>query len=240
MSLAGTLSHEVGLLLMATAKPVVFVVDDDVSVRESLELLIDTEGWQPKTFASAQEFLHSPRATVSSCLLLDISLPGLNGLELQKRVAIERTDMPIIFITGYGDIPKTVQAMKAGAVEFLTKPFNDEVLLTAIRQALERSRLALVQEAEMQELRNRYASLTPREREVMALVVSGLLNKQVGAELGISEITVKAHRGQVMQKMKANSVADLVKMAGRLHDRTGVAPSGAAAHETGADRDQLN
>jgi FixJ family two-component response regulator len=218
MSLAGTLSYDVGSSPMATAKRIVFVVDDDVSVRESLELLIDNEGWQPKTFASAQEFLGSPRAVVPSCLLLDISLPGLNGLELQKRVAVERTDMPIIFITGHGDIPKSVQAMKAGAVEFLTKPFNDEVLLTAVRQALERSRLALVQEAEMQELRNRYASLTPREREVMALVVSGLLNKQVGGELGISEITVKAHRGQVMQKMKANSIADLVKMAGRLHD----------------------
>jgi FixJ family two-component response regulator len=225
---------------MATTKPIVFVVDDDVSVRESLELLIENEGWRPKTFASAQEFLGSPRAAVTSCLLLDISLPGLNGLELQKRVAVERTDMPIIFITGYGDVPKTVQAMKAGAVEFLTKPFNEEVLLTAIRQALERSRLALVQGAEMQELRNRYASLTPREREVMALVVSGLLNKQVGAELGISEITVKAHRGQVMQKMKANSVADLVKMAGRLPDRTGTARSGGTAHEAGARPDQPN
>lgn len=201
---------------MTTVKPIVFVVDDDVSVRESLELLIDNERWQPKTFASAQEFLDSPRALVPSCLLLDISLPGLNGLDLQKRVAAERTDMPVIFITGYGDVPKTVQAMKAGAVEFLTKPFNDEVLLTAIRQALERSRLVLVQEAEIKHLRTLYASLTPREREVMALVVSGLLNKQVGGELGISEITVKAHRGQVMQKMKANSVADLVKMAGKL------------------------
>ena len=149
--------------------------------------------------------------------MLDISLPGLNGLELQKRVAVERTDMPIIFITGHGDIPMSVGAMKAGAVEFLTKPFNDEVLLTAIRQALERSRLALAQEAEMQELRDRYASLTPREMQVLALVVSGLLNKQVGGELGISEKTVKAHRGQVMQKMKANSVADLVKMAEKLH-----------------------
>jgi FixJ family two-component response regulator len=223
MSFAGTLGHEVGSPLMATTKPIVFVVDDDVSVRESLELLIDNEGWQPKTFASAQEFLGSPRAVVPSCLLLDISLPGLNGLELQRRVAVERTDMPIIFITGYGDVPKTVQAMKAGAIEFLTKPFKDEVLLTAIRQALERSRLALVQDAEMRELRQRYASLTPREREVMTLVVSGLLNKQVGGELGISEITVKVHRGQVMQKMKANSVADLVKMAGRLHDSAGMA-----------------
>ena len=236
MSFAGTLSHEVGSSLVATTKPIVFVVDDDVSVRESLELLIDNEGWHAKTFASAQEFLNAPRAVVPSCLLLDISLPGLNGLELQKCVAVERPDVPIIFITGYGDVPKTVQAMKAGAIEFLTKPFNDEVLLTAIREALERSRLALVQETEMQELRSHYASLTPREREVMALVVSGLLNKQVGGELGISEITVKAHRGQVMQKMKANSVADLVKMAGRLD---GKARSGAAAHEAGARRDQL-
>jgi FixJ family two-component response regulator len=222
MSTSTTLGHEVGLSPMATAKPIVFVVDDDVSVRESLELLIQNEGWQPKTFASAQKFLDCSRALVPNCLLLDISLPGLNGLDLQKRIALERTDLPIIFITGSGDVPKSVQAMKAGAVEFLTKPFNDEVLLTAIRQALERSRLALAQEAEIKELRDRYASLTPRERQVMALVVSGLLNKQVGGELGISEITVKAHRGQVMQKMKANSVADLVKMAGRLHHNPGI------------------
>ena len=201
---------------MSTGTPIVFIVDDDVSVRESLELLIRNEGWQPETFASAQEFLGRPKTLVPSCLVLDISLPGLNGLELQKRVAIERTDMPIIFITGYGDVPKTVQAMKAGAVEFLTKPFNDEVLLGAVRQALERSRAVLSHEAEIQELRNCYVSLTPRERQVMALVVSGLLNKQIGGELGISEITVKAHRGQVMQKMKANSLADLVRMAAKL------------------------
>jgi len=207
---------------MADAGPIVFVVDDDVSVRESLELLIHNEGWQAKMFASAQEFLDAARALVPSCLLLDISLPGLNGLDLQKHVARERPDMPIIFITGYGDIPKTVQAMKAGAVEFLTKPVNDEVLLTAIRQALERSCSALAHHAEVLELRDRYATLTHREREVMALVVSGLMNKQVGGELGISEITVKAHRGQVMQKMKANSVADLVKMAGRLHLSTAI------------------
>src|SRR5437899_9659390 len=173
------------------ATPIVFVVDDDISVRESLELLIRSEGWEPETFASAQEFLVRPRMLVPSCLVLDVSLPGLNGLDLQKRVAVERTDMPIIFITGYGDVPMTVQAMKAGAVEFLTKPFSDEVLLSAIRQAIERSRVALGQEGEMRVLREGYASLTRREREVMALVVSGLLNKQVGAELGISEITVK-------------------------------------------------
>ena len=201
---------------MSPATPIVFVVDDDISVRESLGLLIRCEGWQPETFASAQEFLDRPRALVPSCLVLDISLPGLNGLDLQNRVAVERTDMPIIFITGHGDVPMTVQAMKAGAVEFLTKPFSDEVLLSAIRQALERSRLVLGHEAEMQALRDCYASLTPRERQVMALVVSGLLNKQVGGELGISEITVKAHRGKVMQKMKADSLADLVKMAARL------------------------
>ena len=201
---------------MSPATPIVFVVDDDVSVRESLELLIRCAGWQPETFASAQEFLTCPRVLAPSCLVLDVSLPGLNGLDLQKRVAVERTDMPIIFITGYGDVPTTVQAMKAGAVEFLTKPFSDDVLLSAIRQALERSRVALGHEAAIRALRDCYASLTPREREVMALVASGLLNKQVGGELGISEITVKAHRGKVMQKMKANSLADLVKMAARL------------------------
>jgi FixJ family two-component response regulator len=208
--------HELGLSPMSHATPIVFVVDDDVSVRESLELLIRCEGWQPETFASAQEFLARPRGLVPSCLVLDISLPGLSGLDLQKHVAVERPDMPIIFITGYGDVPMTVQAMKAGAVEFLTKPFSDDVLLSGIRQALERSETALGHEAEMRTFRDRYASLSVREREVMALVVAGLLNKQIGSDLGISEITVKAHRGRMMQKMKADSLANLVNMAGRL------------------------
>jgi FixJ family two-component response regulator len=194
----------------------VYVVDDDVSVRESLELLIRTAGWHPELFASAQAFLDHPPASVPNCLVLDLSLPGLNGLELQKRVMAARPEMPIVFITGHGDVPKTVQAMKAGAIEFLTKPFPDDVLLNAIRQALERSRSFLGKTAEIQDLRDRYASLTPREQQVMKLVVDGLLNKQVGGELGISEITVKAHRGKVMQKMKADSLPDLVKMAGKL------------------------
>jgi FixJ family two-component response regulator len=201
---------------MSQAVPIVFVVDDDVSVRESLESLLRCEGWQPETYASASEFLARPRVQTPSCLILDVSLPGLNGLDLQKRVAAERMEMPIIFITGYGDVPMTVRAMKAGAQEFLTKPFNDEVLLVAIRHALERSRIALGREMEMQVLKDRYASLTSRERQVMALVASGKPNKQVGSELGISEITVKAHRGKVMEKMQAGSIADLVKMAGRL------------------------
>jgi len=204
---------------MAVATPIVLVVDDDISVRESLELLIRSEGWQPKLFASAQEFLSHPRAPVPSCLVLDVNLPDLNGLDLQRRIARDRTDMPIIFITGYGDVPTTVRAMKAGAVEFLTKPFSDDVLLNAIRNALERSRIALARQAEIRELQDCYASLTPRERQVMALVVSGLLNKQVGGELGISEITVKAHRGKVMQKMKADSLPALVKMASQLRIR---------------------
>jgi FixJ family two-component response regulator len=217
LNLSIALGHEMGSSpVLHAVTPIVFVVDDDISIRESLELLIRTEGWQSETFASAQEFLARPRVFVPTCLVLDVSLPGLNGLDLQKCIAIERIDTPIIFITGHGDVPMTVQAMKAGAVEFLTKPFGDEMLLSAIRHALERSRTALAHEAQMLVLRECYASLSPREREVMALVVSGLLNKQVGGELGISEITVKAHRGQVMQKMKADSLADLVRMAARL------------------------
>jgi FixJ family two-component response regulator len=218
MNFRRALGHEFGSpsVLPVTPLPIVFVVDDDISVRESLELLIRNEGWQVETFGSAREFLDRPRALVPSCLILDVSLPGLNGLELQERIAGDRSDMPIIFITGHGDVPMTVQAMKAGAVEFLTKPFRDDALLSAIRQALERSRLALGNEIEIRMLRERFASLTHRERQVMALVVSGLLNKQVGSELEISEITVKAHRGKVMQKMKADSLPALVTMAARL------------------------
>jgi len=197
----------------------VFIVDDDISVRESLELLIRHAGWQPETFESAQEFLSRPRLLAPSCLVLDVRLPGLTGLDVQKRVSADRPDMPIIFITGHGDVPMTVEAMKGGAAEFLTKPFGDDVLLSAIRQAIERSRAALGREAEIGAIRDCYASLTRRERQVMDLVVSGRLNKQVGGELGISEITVKAHRGKVMQKMKADSLPDLVKMAARLRLR---------------------
>src|ERR1700704_590126 len=201
--------------------PIVFVVDDDISVRESLEALIRFVGWQPETFASAEEFLARSGPLAPSCLVLDVSLPELNGLELQKLIAIDRIDMPIIFITGHGDIPMTVQAMKAGAVEFLTKPIDDDALLSAIRHAIERSSAALDREAEVEELQTCYTSLTPREREVMKLIVTGMLNKQVGLKLGISEITVKAHRGKMMQKMKADSLANLVKIAVRL----GLAPA---------------
>ena len=209
-------------------KPIVFVVDDDVSVRESLELLIKFAGWQPETFASASEFLARPRTATPNCLVLDVSLPDLNGLELQKLIASERTDMPIIFITGHGDVPMTVQAMKGGAVEFLTKPFDDEVLLNAIRHAIRRSAAVLDDQAEITALRSNYELLTPRERDVMRCVVAGMLNKQIGLKLGISEITVKAHRGKMMQKMKADSLADLVKTAVRL----GLAPARNPWHTT--------
>ena len=197
-------------------KSIVFVVDDDVSVRESLELLIEFAGWQPETFSSASEFLARPRTAVPNCLVLDISLPDLTGLELQKLIATERTDMPIIFITGHGDVPMTVQAMKGGAFEFLTKPFDDEMLLSAIRHAIKRSAAVLDEQSEMMTLRSNYESLTPREQDVMRCVVAGMLNKQIGMKLGISEITVKAHRGKMMQKMKAESLADLVRTAVRL------------------------
>jgi FixJ family two-component response regulator len=196
--------------------PVVFVVDDDISVRESVESLIGITGWDVKTFASASAFLEYPSVSVPSCLVLDVSLPDVSGLDLQKQIASDRIDMPIIFITGYGDVPMTVRAMKAGAVEFLQKPFGDEELLSAIQQAIERSRAVLRDKAELQSLRERHASLSRREQEVMALVVSGLLNKQVGFQLGISEITVKAHRGQVMRKMGARSLPHLVKLAALL------------------------
>jgi FixJ family two-component response regulator len=204
---------------MSDLRPIVFVVDDDVSVRESLELLIVSAGWRPETFASSEEFLARPRVSVPSCLLLDLSMPKVDGLELQRQLA-ERNEVPIIFITGHGDIPVTVQAMKAGAIEFLTKPLKHDVLLRAIRDALERSRIALRSDAELRELRHCYDSLSPRERDVMALVVTGLLNKQVGSELGISEITVKAHRGHMMRKMKAESLPDLVTMAAQLGVRS--------------------
>jgi FixJ family two-component response regulator len=208
---------------MAGATPIVFIVDDDISVRESLELLVANAGWRPELFASAQEFLARSRLPYPSCLVLDVSLPDLNGLELQKRIGDERAAMPIIFITGRADIPMTVQAMKAGAVEFLTKPFTAEVLLSAIQSALERSRVYLDEDANLQALRDRYHALSGREREVMALVVRGQLNKQVGGELGISEITVKAHRGRVMRKMRARSLPELVNIAARL----GLATAGA-------------
>lgn len=197
--------------------PVVFVVDDDISIRESLELLIEWAGWRPQTFGSAQEFLNARRTSVPSCLVLDVSLPGLNGLELQNLISTDQKDLPIIFITGHGDIPMSVKAMKAGAVEFLTKPIDDEALLTAIRHAIEQSRAEIDSETEIKFLGDRYSSLTPRECEIMLLVVSGLLNKQIGMKLGISEITVKAHRGKMMQKMAADSLADLVRMSVRLH-----------------------
>jgi FixJ family two-component response regulator len=201
---------------MSNATPIVFVVDDDVSVRKSLELLIDSAGWRPETFACARDFLSCPPVPVPSCLILDVALPDVNGLDLQKHVAVDRMDMPIIFISAYGDVRMTVQAMKAGAVEFLTKPIDGDALLGAVQYAIGRSHAALDHEAEIRELRDRHASLSRREREVMALVVSGRLNKQVGGELGISEITVKAHRGKMMQKMKARSLPELVNMAASL------------------------
>ncbi len=221
---SSTLFEHLSTSALSDASAHVFIVDDDVSVRESLELLIRSAGWQPQTFASAHEFLEHPRVPIPSCLILDVSLPDLNGLELQKRIAADRGDMPIIFISGYGDVPMTVQAMKAGAIEFFKKPFKDDVLLRAVEQAIERSRSALRDAAATRTLRERYISLSRREREVMGLVVSGLLNKQVGFELGISEITVKAHRGKMMEKMKARSLPDLVNMAARLDLTSHISP----------------
>jgi FixJ family two-component response regulator len=201
---------------MSAPIPTVFIVDDDISVRESLEALIHAEGWRAEAFASGHDFLTRPRLHGPSCLLLDLALPGLDGLALQQRLAAERTEMPIIIITGHGDVVMTVRAMKAGAVEFLMKPLAGEAVLRAVREAVERSHEVLQREAQTRELRERYDSLSVREREVMALVVAGLLNKQVGGRLGISEITVKAHRGRVMRKMRASSLPDLVTMAASL------------------------
>ncbi len=216
MTTAIPLVKEPGSGAMVASTPIVFIVDDDISIRESLELLIADAGWRPELFASAREFLARPRSLASSCLVLDVNLPDLNGLELQERIAGDRTDMPIIFITGRGDIPMSVKAIKAGAVEFLTKPLVPEVLVAAIQSALERSRASLEEKGKLQVLRNRHQSLSGREREVMALVVRGQLNKQVGGALGISEITVKAHRGRMMRKMRARSLPELVNMAARL------------------------
>lgn len=212
--------------------PLVFVVDDDASVRRSLQLLIDSAGWQAETFASAWEFLARPRVATPSCLVLDVELPDLDGLELQSQVAAERNDLPIIFISGHGDVPMTVRAMKAGAMTFLTKPLNADALLDAARGAIERSAAVLAREAAMRSLRQRHGLLTSREREVMALVVAGLLNKQIGAELGISEITVKAHRGSMMRKMGADSLAQLVSLAAKL----GITPSDSVTRRNAARR----
>jgi FixJ family two-component response regulator len=210
----------------------VAIVDDDASVREGLRSLIRSAGWRVETFVSAQEFLGRPGTEAPSCLILDLKLPGLSGLELQKRMADVGLEIPIVFLTGHGDIPASVRAMKAGAVEFLTKPFDEHELLRAIEEAIERDRRRRQQHAEMRELRERYESLTPREQQVMQEVVSGLLNKQIAAELNITEFTVKIHRGHVMRKMRAESLADLVRMAARL----GIRVPGPSPGEPGTSR----
>lgn len=202
--------------ILPDVAPTVFVVDDDEYVREALETLIEVAGWRARGFASAAAFLACPPAAGANCLVLDVNLPGLNGLDLQAAIAGDRGDMPIIFITGFGDIPMSVRAMKAGAAEFLTKPFGEDVMLDAIRAALERSQAAVGDQAALQALRDRYADLSPRERQVMAGVVAGRMNKQVGGDLGITEITVKKHRGRVMEKMRARSLAELVTMSASL------------------------
>lgn len=212
----GYTPNHIGSPAMPNEVPVVFVVDDDISVRESLELLIGSAGWQPGIFESATEFLAQPRMAVPNCLILDVNLPELNGLDLQQLIAAERTETPIIFVTGYGDIPTSVKAIKAGAAEFLTKPFREDVMLSAIEHALNRSRAALSSQSDLEVLRQRYASLSRREQQVLSFVVSGLMNKQIAFELGISEITVKAHRGQMTRKMHAKSLPDLVTMAATL------------------------
>lgn len=205
-------------------RPVVYVVDDDVSLRESLQAIVAESGFHPEVFASAQEFLSHSRLPLPGCLILDVSLPDLNGLEVQRLMGTDQTALPIVFITGHGDIPMSVQAMKAGATEFLTKPFSPEALLAAVVSAIERSRASLVEQRILQTLKDRQQTLSRREREVMALVIQGQLNKQVAATLGISEITVKAHRGKVMRKMKARTLADLLTMAARLREGSAGSP----------------